>query len=154
MLPKDTTTQCLEEPGNRRLVLVAQNKCPDALPRWLHDSETLANLMEHQCKKKTGDSLHQVSCVPGNEATLKDVSSLCLTSVCLPVAAPSVLTDRSGGLQLTPLIRYAGSRTLSPSVYLFLFLSHWLTHSCSRSIKLIKGSILSWSPLANSSANQ
>lgn len=66
----------------------------------------------------------------------------------------SILTDSEGGLQLTPLILYAGSHSPSPSIYLFLFLPHWLTHSCSRSIKLIKGSILSWSPLANRSANQ
>lgn len=65
-----------------------------------------------------------------------------------------ILTDSGGGVQLTPLILYAGSHSLSPSIYLFLFLPHWLTHSCSRSIKLIKGSILSWSPPANTSANQ
>lgn len=67
---------------------------------------------------------------------------------------PSILTDSRGGLQLTPLILYTSSHSLSPSIYLFLSLPHWLTHSCSRSIKLIKGSILSWSPLANTSANQ
>lgn len=64
------------------------------------------------------------------------------------------LTDYRRGLQLTPLILYAGSHSLSTPIYLFLFLPYWLAHSCSRSIKLIKGSILSWSPLANTSANQ
>lgn len=42
-------------------------------------------------------------------------------------------------LQLTP------PSVTPPSALLFLFLPHWLTHSCSWSIKLIKGSIFSWS---------
>lgn len=66
----------------------------------------------------------------------------------------SILTDSRGGLQLTPLMLYTAPHSLSPSIYLFPTLPHWLTHICSRSIKLIKGSILSWSPLANTSANQ
>lgn len=84
----------------------------------------------------------------------EDTTPLKLTSFSLLVSVLSILTDSGGGLQLTPLTLYAGSHSLSPSIYPFLFLPHWLTHSCSRSIKLIKGSILSWSPLANTSANQ
>lgn len=83
----------------------------------------------------------------------EDSGSINLTSFSLLASVLSILTDSGGGLPLTPLILYAGSHSLVPSIYPFLFLPPWLTRSC-RSIKLIKGSILSWSPLANTSANQ